>query len=433
MAGQEAGAALSGLARERGTTEWTVRASRSWVGGEAMVIRDPVHGDIELAPLEVRVLDCGPVQRLRGIRQLGAAHLVYPGCNHTRFEHALGTLAVAKRILAVLAARGGLDAGYRRAVAVAALLHYVGFVPYGHFLEDVLGLLPRHDTCGRVQDAINGEVARVLGAGLTHDVLSILAGKAPAWAVAVVSGVIDADLLDYLRRDAYYAGLAHNYDDRIYRCLTVSGGRLVVETAREGMFRPDAISELVNLLRLRYYLTERVYYHHAKLAAEAMLGKALEMAMDEGFALSCLPELTDAGLIAELGRTRAAGLVDGVNRRQLLKRAYVLTGRTVPAGERQEFFLKFRQSRHRRETERRLGGEDVAITCLPPTHMKEATLPLSSGETLSQELPLDIGALADSYGSLWRLYVFAPADQVGKVGAAAAECFGRPSEHRRPS
>jgi HD superfamily phosphohydrolase len=398
-----------------------------------VVIRDPVHGDIELGPLEARVLDCRPVQRLRGIRQLGAAHLVYPGCNHTRFEHALGTLAVAKRILAILAARGAPVAGYRQAVTIAALLHDVGFVPYGHFLEDVLGLLPRHDTEERVREAIAGEVAPVLGEELTRDVLSIFAGSAPSWASSVVSGVIDADLLDYLRRDAYYAGLAHNYDERIYRCLTVAGGRLMVETSQDGMFRPDAISELVNLLRLRYYLTERVYYHHAKLAAEAMLGKALERAMDEGFALSRLHGLTDAGLAAELGRTRAAGLVDAVGRRQLVKRAYVLTGRTVPAKERQELFQRFRQSSLRRETERLLGGEEVAITCLPPTLMKEAAFPLSSGDTLSQELPLDIGALADSYGSLWRLYVFAPAGQVDRVGAAAAESFDRPSEHRRPS
>jgi len=399
-----------------------------------VVIRDPVHGDIELTSLETRVLDCRPVQRLRGIRQLGAAHLVYPGCNHTRFEHALGTLAVAKRVLAALAARGAPVADHQRAVAVAALLHDVGFVPYGHFLEDVQGLLPRHDTGERMGEAIAGEVATVLGSELTHDVLSIFTGTAPSWARSVVSGIIDADLLDYLRRDAYYAGLPHNYDDRIYRYLTVAGGLLMVETAREGMFRPDAISELVNLLRLRYYLTERVYYHHAKLAAEAMLGKALETAVDDGFALLRLLELTDAGLAAELSLTRAAGLVEAVNRRQLFKRAYVLTGRTVPAGQRQELFRQFRQPGQRRETERLLGGEDVAaITCLPPTLMKEAGFPLSSGETLSRELPLDIGALADSYGSLWRLYVFAPAGQAVRVGEAAVEYFGRPSEHRRPS
>ena len=101
----------------------------------------------------------------------------------------------------------------------------------------------------------------------------------------IVGGAISADLLDYLRRDTYFCGLSQYYDERIFESFVVDNNRLVVNLEKHGVLRRDALSELVNLLRIRYSLSERVYFHHTKIASGAMISKAVELALAEGFAL----------------------------------------------------------------------------------------------------------------------------------------------------
>src|SRR5262245_55477186 len=103
------------------------------------VLRDPVHGDIELTSDEVRILDTPEFQRLRGIKQLGTAYLVYPGATHTRFEHSIGCVHMTDRLLDAVnknAHGAGLPSpvspGDRRILRLAALLHDVTHVPFGH-------------------------------------------------------------------------------------------------------------------------------------------------------------------------------------------------------------------------------------------------------------------------------------------------------------
>ena len=111
-----------------------------------MLVRDPVHGDLSLTPLEAAVLDLPEVQRLRGIKQLGTASYVYPGALHTRFDHSLGASALAHRIIAALRRDGVAVADdVAELVAVGTLLHDVTHVPFGHTLEDERRLFPRHD------------------------------------------------------------------------------------------------------------------------------------------------------------------------------------------------------------------------------------------------------------------------------------------------
>src|SRR5690606_34181616 len=102
-----------------------------------MLVRDPVHGDIVLDAVQAAVLDRPEVQRLRGIKQLGLAYLVYPGALHTRFDHSLGVCAMAQRIVASLRAQGAEVADeLARAIGIAALLHDATHVPFGHTFED---------------------------------------------------------------------------------------------------------------------------------------------------------------------------------------------------------------------------------------------------------------------------------------------------------
>ena len=100
-----------------------------------MIIRDPVHGDLAFNESERRVMDTRQMQRLRGVRQTGTAYLVYPGCMHTRFEHSLGTAAMARRVLDALRHKGAhIEPEQADAVALAALVHDISHLPFGAHL-----------------------------------------------------------------------------------------------------------------------------------------------------------------------------------------------------------------------------------------------------------------------------------------------------------
>jgi HD superfamily phosphohydrolase len=421
-----------------------------------MLIRDPIHGDISLSSVEAQVLDFPEMQRLRGIKQLGTASLVYPGCAHTRFDHSLGTNALAKRIVAAVRRSGTpVAADLEEIIGVAALLHDVTHVPFGHTLEDERRLLARHDKGARLAKLLDGALGERLAAlGLTEPIAAMLNGGStvPPWARQIVSSTIDADLLDYLRRDSYFAGLAQNYDDRIFRYFIVDHNQLAINMTKHGMERPDARSETVQLLRMRYFLTERVYYHHTKVAAGAMVSKAVELAHEHGaVGEDELLQLTDGKLFERLRVVpsrdapdpRITRLVERLETRALLKRGYVVSALTVPEDGRRVLVERFHESiRNRHEAEEYLahavGGDasECIVYCPALTVMKEAAalvrtpaglVPLNEPERQPNS---EIRALEARYAALWRLYVFAPAEQTAKIADAAHSVFGYPSEHR---
>lgn len=414
-----------------------------------MIIRDPIHGDIELDPIETAVLDLPEVQRLRGIKQLGTANLVYPGALHTRFDHSLGACAVAHRILAQLRRQGiPVSNELESVIGAAALLHDVTHVPYGHTLEDERRLFPRHDKGSRLTRLLNGElgeglerlgirepVTALLGAGIPH------VGDLPRWASAVIASTIDADLLDYLRRDSFFTGLAQAYDNRILNYFVVTdGGELALRMAKGGRDRPDAHSEIVQLLRMRYFLTERVYYHHTKVIAGAMISKAVELALAEGsLAESDLLQLNDWSLLEHLLRHGPAGarhLVQRLQQRALYKRTFVLGAADIPVAERIRLVQHFHENPAKRAAVEAsmahalgLPTESVIVYCPALTVMKEAEAWVETATGLRRlNDPINSGsgeitALAERYAELWRFYVFAPEQVHAQASSLAAEYF----------
>ncbi|MEW6546749.1 MAG: HD domain-containing protein [Bacillota bacterium] len=454
---------------------------------EAITIRDPVHGDVVISPEELAVLDTRPMQRLRGIKQVGAAYLVYPGCTHTRFEHSLGTLAVVQRLLGAIASRGHpLDSGLVRLARMTALVHDITHLPFGHTFEDETRIFPRHDSPARfsrfLQEGPTGEVLRRLG--LDEDVYAVLTGQGasrgiPAWVGQVVAGAVDADLLDYVRRDAYYAGLTQAYDDRIFAYFSLTGDQLTFNLTRHGMERPDARSELSHLLRLRYFLTERLYYHHAKIAAGAMVARAVELATSQGLTEVHLYDQTDETLLECLPALVPDGppqpgisfLLRAVRERRLYKRAYVLSLDGIGEEAQRHLIGQYRPSpsaRHALEAElaraagmtapSRAAAAGIAVPASVPSQagaagtttpaevgvivycpeastMKEAAVPVitPAGLRLLNEPEVgrrEITCLDEMYRHLWRFYIFAPADFAPAVGRAAEEILGFPNEHR---
>lgn len=424
-----------------------------------MLIRDPVHGDLALGEIEAAVLDLPEVQRLRGIKQLGTASYVYPGCVHTRFEHSLGASVLAKRIVESVRRSGtAVDAALEQAIAIAALLHDITHLPFGHTLEDERCLFPRHDKGDRLRMLLAAGLEEGLTRlGVAEPVMTLLGAatseRVPAWATQVVSSTIDADLLDYLRRDAYFAGLGQDYDDRIFRYFVVDGGELAIDMTKHGMERPDARSETVQLLRMRYFLTERVYYHHTKVAAGAMISKAVELAQEHGgLSEAELLHLNDWSLFERLKRTpsaerpdpRIVKMVERLERRTLLKRGYVISAATVPEDARRALIARFHQSAaNRREAEELIAGDlgcdaaEVIVYCPALTVMKEAAALIRTPAglaRLNEEVHAphsEIKALESRYAGLWRLYVFVPPEHAARA-MLPSDIFGFPSEHQPP-
>src|SRR5437899_13043459 len=160
------------------------------------LIRDAVHGDIEMGPLEVELMDTPEFQRLRGIKQLGTAYLVFPSAVHTRFEHSLGTSWMAQKILqAVRRNAPGAAAEDENLIRVAALLHDITHIPFGHTLEDERRVLPRHDKDeDRVEYFLKqSEVGRILmREGIQEVVISTIRGD-ESFRSDIVGGAISAD------------------------------------------------------------------------------------------------------------------------------------------------------------------------------------------------------------------------------------------------
>ena len=406
------------------------------------IFRDPVHGDLELSTDLVALLDTREVQRLRGIKQLGTASLVYPGAVHTRFDHSLGTCAMASRLLDVLERHGTpVPAETRRVVLAAALVHDVGHIPFGHTIEDERRLFPRHDTPARLRALLRqGELGRELRRqGLADPVLALLSGAAdPPWLSEVVSGTVCADLLDYLARDAYFCGLPQRYDERILRNFRADSGRLYLEAEKDGIIREDVLSEVVNLLRLRYFLTERVFFHHTKTASGAMVSKAVEQATRAGLSLEELLPLTDERLLALLenrygGDPVVQRLTGALASRQLYKRAYVLT-RAVGEDRRMDLVAAYHHDLARRQQAEehlvrrlRLAEGELIVYC-PAAGMQlkeaEVRLKVDPGEprTLASLKVPEVAVLREKHQNLWRFYVFVAPERMERALRISREC-----------
>src|SRR5262245_41566851 len=232
------------------------------------LIRDAVHGDIHLGSLEIEIIDTPEFQRLRGIKQLGTAYLVFPSAVHTRFEHSLGTSWMAQRMIDAVRRTTSIPNDQAQLIRVAALLHDITHMPFGDIVEDERRVLPRHDKdTDRVHYFLEeGNIGRILEReGIQRPVVEALT-QGGSLVADIAGGPISADLLDYLRRDTYFCGLSQYYDPRIFESFIVENGRLVMNLEKQGRLRQDALSELVNLLRIRYTLSERVYYHHTKIS-----------------------------------------------------------------------------------------------------------------------------------------------------------------------
>jgi uncharacterized protein len=283
---------------------------------------DPVHGTILLEGTILELVGTAAFQRLWGIRQTGFAHLVFPGANHTRLEHSLGTCSVAGRV----ADRLGLAPDEVALAQTAALLHDLGHGPFSHTLDgpmqEVLGhgheARSRALILGRAGDGAIAPLLERSGVAPSRvaDLVDPPEGRRSSVLRQILHGAVDADRVDYLQRDAHYTGVAHGAIDaaRLLDTMRVAGGRLV--------FAEKGRSAVEGFLVGRALMYSSVYYHKTVRAAEMMAQAALERSPGYPESARAAFDWTDGEWLYRIGTGGgvAADLVRGLQFRRLYKR-----------------------------------------------------------------------------------------------------------------
>lgn len=304
--------------------------------GDFEVVRDPLWNNIRLEGAALEVLDSEPFQRLRYVRQLGHAFLVYPGATHTRFEHALGAYHLTGRAVGLLAERGELAEVPGEDVALvrlAALLHDVGHYPFSHALEEAG--LPSHEALA-AEHLAHPDLRRALERlGLpdaAERIAQLIAGRSESPLAGLISGSLDLDKIDYLTRDARMCGVPYGTVDvdRLLHSITLvtlDGARRAVGVHEKGA------SALESLTFAKYQMYRNVYWHHAVRSATAMFKRMVRTAIARGqLDAAWIPRATDEALMERLRALPDAPLAQRLRRRWLYKRLVDVPATEVPAG-----------------------------------------------------------------------------------------------------
>ena len=308
------------------------------------VIRDPLWNTIRVDPIAIRILDSAPFQRLRYIRQLGLAHLVYPGATHTRFDHALGVYHLAVTALRLLRDRTEAPPEVwegEELIPYAALLHDIGHYAYSHALEELEAeQVPgdHEEMSGRFfRDPDLQEALAPLGSDAGTRIQALIQGRSGLPLRGLVSGSLDLDKMEYLRRDALFCGVPYGEVD-VDRLLQ---GLLLLRDPDSGAWEvgvhEKTVAALESLLFAKYQMFRNVYWHHAVRAATALYKRIVDESVRCGvLSPEDLVGPTDEELLYEIGRRAGerrdpaakrltARWVPDLRARRLPKRALELT------------------------------------------------------------------------------------------------------------
>jgi HD superfamily phosphohydrolase len=290
------------------------------------ILRDPVWNNIRVDALTLELVDTEVFQRLRYVRQLGWTYLVYPGATHSRFEHALGTHHLSRRTLALLCEAEDattISEEDQAIVRSAALLHDVGHYPFSHALEEI-GALHHEDVARPL--ITEGPVAALLRTRLGEEapgkVFDLIRGQSASPLQGLISGSLDLDKIEYLKRDAFMCGVPYGEIDvdRLTNALV-----LVEDPATRRLaigVQEKALSALESLLFAKYQMYRNVYWHHAVRSATAMYKRLVEDAIEAGVVSDrSLARYTDEGLMHRLESAWPTQLLVALKERTLYKRA----------------------------------------------------------------------------------------------------------------
>ena len=245
-------------------------------------IKDPVHGYVYITVKEKEIIDSYPVQRLRRLRQLAGAEYVYPGANHTRFEHSVGVMYLAGRVTENPNISQRISEDEAEMVRIAALLHDVGHGPFSHIFEHLLVkfLDKTHEdmTLWIVKNSELKDILNKLGYE-AEEIGKLAIGRLHkpkrAFLDQIISSSVDVDKLDFVVRDTYHTGAEYGYIDvfRLIQTLDVLDEDLALDLG--------ALSALESFIIARIESFKSIYFHRVGRAAQIMLAMAMEKANEE--------------------------------------------------------------------------------------------------------------------------------------------------------
>lgn len=295
-------------------------------------IKDPVHGYVYITQAEKTVIDSYPMQRLRRLRQLAGSEYVYPGANHTRFEHSLGVMFLADKVLENPHISQVVSEEESDMCRISALLHDVGHGPFSHVFEQLLikDLEKTHEdiTSWIVEKSEVGDKLAKLGFNPV-EAGALAVGKfhkpGRAFLDQIISSAVDVDKQDFIVRDTYHTGAEYGFIDvfRLIHALDILGENLAVELG--------ALSALEAFMIARIESFKSIYFHRVGRAAQIMLATAMEKANAElGLTAFKSPEeylaLDDYTVWAALKKCEASkGIIAHLETRKMLKCAYERT------------------------------------------------------------------------------------------------------------
>jgi len=265
-------------------------------------IIDPIHDFVRVYDNELKIIDTPIFQRLRRIRQLSGAHLIYPGAQHTRFEHSLGVMHIASMAGQALAEKGVVSFDDIQNLRLAGLLHDIGHGPFSHLFEEIFEEKRKisHEDLGR-DIILKTEIGDIISKnGFDKKLITKLAfgDSKLQFMNEIISGVLSADMMDYLLRDGYFTGAEHAKIDhhRLTHSLDVYKNKLALDKSSLVNFETMMIS--------RYQMFKAVYFHKTVRAGEVMLLEAMDLAEGElGLSSMNLDEylqLSDDVILAKL-------------------------------------------------------------------------------------------------------------------------------------
>ncbi|MEA2074463.1 MAG: HD domain-containing protein [Euryarchaeota archaeon] len=341
------------------------------------VIRDPLHGYIELGELACLIIDTMEMQRLRRIRQLGFSYLVYPGANHTRFEHSLGTY----HLMNVLLDRLGVAKEEEQELLVASLIHDIGHGPYSHVTEpliqkftgtsheDIEYVLFAHDNDrekAKDSEPSAPTIAEVVEEYRldTRKILRYIKGERAENRHTrdisrILNGEIDVDKMDYLVRDSYYTGVAYGVVDniRLIQGLDFFNEELVI--TEKGILPAEY------LLFSRFLMHPTVYNHHTGRIVQLMFLNALEAFIASEYKseseskvyAAALRRMDDAEINIALRNAEGypKEMMTRINERRLFKRAVYANINTLDAEVAEELSDERRKTEIEAEISKRAG------------------------------------------------------------------------------
>lgn len=375
-----------------------------------IILKDPLYGFINIdAPFD-DLIETEYFQRLRNIKQLGQSYLIYPSANHSRFEHSIGAFYLAKKFTEKLKME------YKNEFMAAALLHDLGHYPFSHaierYIEMLNGLKHENQTLNLIKNTRIADILKKHKLNI-NVICDLIMGKGRYG--KLISGEIDVDRLDYLKRDSYYTGVAYGVveTDIIIKSIKMEGSNYIADVKYLPAFESVLIS--------RYLMYSMVYMHHRTVIANTMLTAAFAEALEAGeITVNDLFKFDDIDFIGALrnSRSMASKIIRNIALRNFYEEAIIFKKDDLGNLERLKNQKGISEAKKAIAAELKIKNYEILINILnfPKTNKSEILIDPSK-QKLEKISPI-VKSLNGAEWNYWFVGVYCPKKHLKKIKAA---------------